>query len=62
MINHRENTFDQNRVYLNTDIVLTPALTFDVGYVCIYQQRFGRQDFFERHVLRFTLLHKIMLY
>lgn len=62
MLNHRSNTFDQNRVYATVDFALSRYVTIETGYIYIYQQRFGRSDFFERHVLRFSLLHKIFFY
>jgi hypothetical protein len=62
MFNHTKNTFDQNRIYVNTDFYLSKKLSLDLGYIYIYQQRFGRNEFFERHVVRFTVLHKIQLY
>ena len=62
MLNHTKNTFDQNRIYVNTDFYLSKKLSLDLGYIYIYQQRLGREEFFERHVVRFTVLHKIQLY
>jgi hypothetical protein len=62
MINHRENLFDQNRIYANYDVAISKSFTLDVGYIYIYQQRFGRDDFFERHVFRFSVLHKVRFY
>jgi hypothetical protein len=59
MLNHTENTFDQNRIYVTGDFYLTDNFTFELGYIYIYQQRFGQDEFFERHVARFTLLHKL---
>jgi hypothetical protein len=61
MLNHRENTFDQNRIYLSTDVNISKRIAFEAGYIYIYQQRFGTGDFFIRHVLRFTFAHKIFL-
>ena len=59
MFNHIENTFDQNRIYVTADFYLSRRFTFELGYIYIYQQRFARDEFFARHVARFTLLHKI---
>lgn len=62
MFNHKETFFDQHRIYLSIDFVLSKFLTFEPGYIYIYQQRFGRDDeYFQRHVARITLLHKINL-
>lgn len=59
MFNNWQNTFDQNRVYGTVDFVASKDLTIETGYIYIYQQRFGREDFFERHVLRLSLLHRM---
>jgi hypothetical protein len=59
MLNHTKNTFDQNRIYVTGDFYLTDNFTFELGYIYIYQQRFGQDEFFERHVARFTLLHRL---
>jgi hypothetical protein len=61
MFNHTRNTFDQNRIYVTFDVKATKNLTAEAGYIYIYQQRFGTERFFERHVMRVTLLHKIWL-
>lgn len=61
MLNHTRNTFDQNRIYLTTDFYISKSITLETGYIYIYQQRFGQNEFFERHVARFTFLHKIVL-
>jgi hypothetical protein len=62
MLNHRENTFDQNRIYLTGDFMINKKLSVEAGYIYIYQQRFGKEIFLERHVLRFSILQKIFLY
>jgi len=62
MINDRKNTFDQNRIYVNYDIAISHSFTLDLGYIYIYQQRFGQESFFERHVVRFSVLHRIKCY
>jgi hypothetical protein len=62
MFNHRENLFDQNRIYATGDFVINKAWSMEAGYIFIYQQRFGREEFFERHVLRFSVLHKLFFY
>jgi hypothetical protein len=62
MLNHHKNVFDQNRIYLTSDFILHKNLSLEAGYIYIYQQRFGREEFFTRHVLRLSLLHKIKLY
>jgi hypothetical protein len=60
MFNHTKNTFDQHRINVSTDFFISKALTLEVGYVYIYQQRFGSDnEFFQRNVARFSLIHKI---
>jgi len=62
MFNDRENTFDQNRINVSADFYISRKITLEAGYIYIYQQRFGENEFFERHVARFTFLHKIALH
>jgi hypothetical protein len=61
MFNNKENTFDQNRIYASTEFVLHKKLTLETGYIFIYQQRFGTDDFFSRHVVRFSIIHNLWL-
>ena len=61
MVNHRQNFFDQNRIYFSADFILSKKITIEPGYIYIHQQRFATSDFFNRHVMRFTLLHRIEL-
>ncbi|HMG88603.1 MAG TPA: DUF2490 domain-containing protein [Chryseolinea sp.] len=61
MLNNKENTFDQNRLYASTEFVLNKKLTLETGYIYIYQQRFGTEDFFSRHVVRFSIIHYLWL-
>jgi hypothetical protein len=61
MFNHKNNTFDQNRIYVTTDWRLSKSVAIETGYIYIYQQRFGREEFFNRHVLRFSVLHRVQL-
>jgi hypothetical protein len=59
MLNHTGNTFDQNRISVTSDFFLSEKFVFELGYIYIYQQRLGQEEFFERHVARFTVLHKL---
>ena len=59
MLNNWKNTFDQNRIYATLDFVLSKKFSLETGYLYIYQQRFGRDEFYERHVLRLSLVHRI---
>jgi hypothetical protein len=61
MINDRENTYDQNRVYVTFEYLLNKKLSLESGWLYIHQQRFGRDEYFERNVARFAILHKIFL-
>jgi hypothetical protein len=59
MFNSKENTFDQNRIYATGEFYLNKNFSLELGYIYIYQQRFGTDDFFKRNVLRFSVLHKV---
>jgi len=62
MVNHRKTFFDQNRIYATLDFTISRALSIEGGYIYIHQQRFGRDEYFHRHVLRFSVLHRMQLY
>jgi len=62
MLNNKMNTFDQNRIYAIAEIPFSSKWGIEAGYIYIYQQRLGKDEFLNRHVLRFSLLHKIKLY
>jgi Protein of unknown function (DUF2490) len=55
------NRFDQNRVYLGLEKVLSKNFSLELGYLHWYQQRNTGKDFFDRNILRMTVLHKIKL-
>lgn len=59
MFNTSENTFDQNRIYATGDFYVNKKLSLEAGYVYIYQQRLGLDEYFSRHVVRFSVLHRI---
>ncbi len=61
MLNHKETIFDQNRIYATLDYTINNHFTIEAGYIYIYQQRFGRDDFFSRNVIRLGLQHKVFL-
>lgn len=61
MFNNKENAFDQNRIYASTEFALNKTLTLETGYIYIYQQRFATEDFFSRHVVRFSIIHNLRL-
>jgi hypothetical protein len=62
MLNHTSNTFDQNRIYVSADFSLTKNISLEPQYIYIFQRRFGTDAYFERNVIRFSILHKIGLY
>lgn len=61
MFNNKENTFDQNRIYTSAEFSLNRNFVFEAGYIWIYQQRFGTEEFFSRHVVRFSIIHNLWL-
>jgi hypothetical protein len=61
MLNHRRNSFDQNRISAACEFLLSKNISVEGGYIYIYQQRFGTDAFIKRHVLRFTVFHRIFL-
>jgi hypothetical protein len=61
MVNERKNFYDQNRIYMSGEFLINPKVSLEAGYIYIHQQSFGREEFFERHVLRFSFLHRINL-
>lgn len=61
MLNHKENIFDQNRIYATLDYNLNKNFSIDLGYIYIYQQRFSREEFYSRNVVRLGLLHRVVL-
>lgn len=61
MFNTKENIFDQNRIYATAEFYLNKKLSLETGYLHIYQQRFGQDEYFSRHVIRFSILHRISM-
>ena len=59
MLNSKRNTFDQNRVYVSVDFQLLRSLSVEPSYVFVYQQRLNKGEFFSRHVLRISLIHRM---
>ena len=59
MINSKQNVFDQNRVHVSVDFRVIKSLSLEAGYVYLYQQRAGRDEYFSRQVARFTVIHRI---
>jgi hypothetical protein len=61
MVNTKENFYDQNRIYATGEFYLNPKFSLEAGYIYIHQQRYGLEEFFSRHVLRFSILHRVNL-
>jgi Protein of unknown function (DUF2490) len=55
------NRFDQNRVYVGFEKVLSKNVSLELGYLHWFQQRNSGKDFFDRNILRMTVLHKMKL-
>lgn len=47
------NTFDQNRLFLGVSQRLTRYLSFDIGYMMVYQQKFTGYQYDLNHTFRF---------
>jgi Protein of unknown function (DUF2490) len=62
MFNTKENTFDQNRVDVTLDFYLNKNFSIEPGYVYLYQHRLRIEEYFSRHVIRFSVIHRISLY
>lgn len=59
MVNDRQNFYDQNRIYVTGEFMLSRHFSLEAGYIYIHQQRLGRDEYFSRNVLRFSVLHRI---
>jgi Protein of unknown function (DUF2490) len=61
MINSGKNVnfFDQNRVYLAYEHNFPNQLSAEIGYLRWFQQRAQFDTYFQRDILRFTILKKI---
>jgi uncharacterized protein DUF2490 len=46
------NTFDQNRLFLGLKKTLSPAWSFDLGYMLVYQQKASGYQYDLNHTLR----------
>ena len=55
------NHFDQNRIHVAVEKGLSKNFSLEFGYLHWYQQRASGKDFFDRNILRLTVLHKIKL-
>lgn len=55
-----KNVFEQNRVYAGLAVDVFSNVVFDLGYLNWFQQR-PTGEFYNRHILRFTLFYSIHL-
>ncbi|HZH70646.1 MAG TPA: DUF2490 domain-containing protein [Flavobacteriaceae bacterium] len=54
-----QNVFDQNRYGASVQYMPYENLGFELGYFNWYQQRKSGVDFYNRHIVRFTIHHTI---
>ena len=59
MVNTKDNFFDQQRFYFSGDFRLSKRFSVESGYIHVYQQRRGVEEFYSRNVLRLSLIHRI---
>lgn len=52
-----QNVFNQNRFGGSFQYMLKDNLSFELGYFNWYQQRSSGVDFYNRHIVRFTIRH-----
>lgn len=55
------NTFDQNRIYAGINYQLWENISLELGYLKWFQQRSSGIEYYDRDILRFTILHRIKL-
>ena len=59
MVNDRANFYDQGRFYSSLEIYVSPSINLEAGYIFIHQRRFQRDEYFIRHVMRFSVIHRL---
>ena len=55
------NLFDQNRITISLQYAPIHAVAFEVGYINWFQQRASGDKYFNRNILRFGIVHNIVL-
>ncbi|KAB1156622.1 DUF2490 domain-containing protein [Flavobacterium luteum] len=55
------NTFDQNRIYGALQVGFNDNLAIELGYLNSFQQRANGVDYFNRNIIRLSIIHKINL-
>jgi hypothetical protein len=53
------NFFDQNRLFAVLNLVISPAITLEAGYINWFQQQKSGVDYYNRDILVFALHHSI---
>jgi hypothetical protein len=56
-----KNTFDQNRIYGAIQYGINKNVALELGYLNSFQQRSNGTDYFNRDIIRFSIIHKINL-
>jgi hypothetical protein len=56
-----KNTFDQNRIYAAFNYKLNASYAFEIGYMNWFQQQKSGVDFYNRDILRLSIIHSIDL-
>ena len=56
------NQFDQNRIYVGIEQILSKKISVELGYLKWYQQTAAGDLFFNRNIIRLTLVHNITLH
>ncbi|KGO96919.1 hypothetical protein Q767_04275 [Flavobacterium enshiense DK69] len=56
-----KNSFDQNRVYLALNYVVSPVIAVEAGYMNWFQQQKSGVDYYNRDIIRFSLFHNLTL-
>jgi hypothetical protein len=52
------NTFDQNRLFGGIKQQITPSLSFDFGYMLVYQQKLSGYQYTRNHTIRWFFYWK----
>lgn len=66
LINFRNDeittVFDQNRLSAGLNYKINDSFQFEAGYMNWFQQRFNTNNFYNRHIAYFSLLHNLKFY
>ncbi|TRX35644.1 DUF2490 domain-containing protein [Flavobacterium restrictum] len=55
------NTFDQNRIFVGIKQVINPKLSFDFGYMNVYQQKYSGYQYDSNHTIRLFFYYNTSL-